>query len=280
MSDYLEFKLAWAMFQKGPESLNGEETARLQQVAPRQRAIEGRILGSGEAVGVMVPFPTLDARLAELRARYETPEDYRQDLERIGLSEAALSEAVRRDLMVEAVLEKVCASVPVVTAVEAEIYYRMNPAPFERPERRRLRHILVTFNDAADKAKGRAHLENLRPGLLRAEDFAAAALAHSHCPTSLQGGEMGTVKRGQLFPELEPAAFALAEGDVSPVQESPMGLHLLYCDEILLGESVAFVDACQRIVDILTDKRRSSAQQQWIKSLPASGVVAGLKKAS
>lgn len=279
MSDYLEFKLSWAMFQKAPESLSPEELARLQQVAPRQRAIEARILASAEAIGVMVPFPTLDARLAELRARYETQEDYRLDLERIGLSEAALSEAVRRDLMVEAVLEKVSASVPVVTAVEAEIYYRMNPAPFERPERRKLRHILMTFNDPAEKDRVRGLLENLRPALRSAEDFAAAALKHSHCPTSLQGGEMGTVKRGQLFPELEPAAFALEAGAITTVQESPMGLHLLYCDEILLGETVAFADACQRIVDTLTDKRRSSAQQQWIKSLPATAAVAGLKKA-
>ena len=57
-----------------------------------------------------------------------------------------------------------------------------------------------------------------------------------------------------------------------------MGLHLLRCDEILPGETVAFADACQRIVDALTDKRRSRAQQQWIKSLPAAAVV-GLKKA-
>ena len=277
MSGYLEFKLSWGMFQKAPNALAAGEQVRLQKVAARQRDIEGRLLESREAVGVTVPFPTLDARLAEVRGRYATAEEYRADLERIGLTEASLSEAVYRELMVEAVMDKVSAAVPSATALDAEIYFRLNPGAFERPEMRRLRHILITFNDASEQAKVRALLENLRPGLRTAEDFAAAALRHSHCPTSLQGGEMGSVKRGQIYPELEPAAFALAAGGVSTVLQSPMGLHLLRCDEILAGQTLAFDEVCQKIVDALTDKRRRSAQEQWIKSLPAASV--GLRKA-
>jgi peptidylprolyl isomerase/peptidyl-prolyl cis-trans isomerase C len=268
MSGYLEFKLSWAMFQKAPESLDAGEAARLSQVAARQSEIERRILASRNALDVVVPFPTLDARLAEVRQRYESDEDYRRDLAGIGLSEADLSEAVYRDLRVEAVLERVAATTPPASEVDAEIYYRVNPGAFEREEMRRLSHILLTFNDGREKLKSRVLLEALRPGLLGAEEFGAAALRHSQCPTALQKGALGSVKRGQLYPELEPAAFSLAEGQVSAVLESPMGLHLLRCDEIFPGQSLDFSEVRSRIMDALNEKRRSRAQQQWIKSLP------------
>jgi len=268
MSAYLEFKLSWAMFRKPPESLDPMEQARVSQVALRQTEIERRILASPDAVGVVIPFTTLDARLAEVRRRYESDEDYRNDLARLGLSESDLSESVRRDLRVEAVLERVSAAMPAATLVDAEIFYRLNPGAFARPEMRRLRHILVTFNDAKEKAQARALLEGLHKSVVSADDFAAAALAHSHCPTALQSGEMGVVKPGQLYAELDPAAFALAEGELSAVLESPTGLHLMRCDEILPGQALAFAEVSQRILDTLNEKRRGLAQKRWIKSLP------------
>ncbi|MDD5298104.1 MAG: nitrogen fixation protein NifM [Rhodocyclaceae bacterium] len=268
MPGYLEFKLSWAMFRKPPENLDAGEQARVSQVARRQTEIERRILASREAVDVVIPFTTLDARLAEVRGRYGRDEDYRDDLARLGMSEADLSEAVQRDLRVEAVLERISAGTPAATLVDAEIFYRLNPGAFARPEMRRLRHILITFNDAKEKAQARALLEGLCKSLVSAESFAAAALAHSHCPTALQGGEMGVVKPGQLYSELDPAAFALAAGQVTDVLESPTGLHILRCDEILPGQSLAFAEVSQRILDALTEKRRSQAQKSWIKSLP------------
>jgi peptidylprolyl isomerase/peptidyl-prolyl cis-trans isomerase C len=267
MPGYLEFKLSWAMFQKAPEDLDAGQKARLSQVATRQTEIEGRILASRNAADVVIPFTTLDARLEEVRRRYPSDEDYRADLARLHMSESDLSEAVLRDLRVEAVLERVSAATPAASLVDAEIYYRLNPAAFERPEMRRLRHILVTFNDGTEKAQARALLEGLRKRLSSADEFAAAALAHSHCPTALQGGEMGGVKRGQLFAELEPAAFALATDEVSAVLESSVGWHLLRCDEILPGQTLAFAEVSQRILEALTEKRRSQAQKQWIRSL-------------
>lgn len=267
MHNWLEFRLAWQIYNKGPESLIGEEKTHVGKVAQRQARIEERILSSREAVGVVVPFATLDTRLAEIRARYSSTEEYRQDLERLGMDEAALGQAVNRDLTVEAVLEKVAAGVPVVSEVDAEIYFRLHPGAFERVEARRLRHILITFNDAAEKAKGLELLEGLRRSVKTGDEFAAAALSHSQCPTAMQQGEMGLVKAGQLYAELEPAAFALPVGVVSAVQESPMGLHLLWCDEIFPGQTLGFADVRAQLLEKLMDKRRSAAQRQWLESL-------------
>ncbi|MFO1403898.1 MAG: nitrogen fixation protein NifM [Azonexus sp.] len=264
---YLELKLSWELYRRGPETLAAEEKGRLAQVASNQRKIEARILGTPEAAGVMIPQATLMARLDEIRRRYEDAAALDADLERLGLSRDDLAAAVTRDLHVEAVLERVAAAVEPASQIDAEIYYRLHPDAFNRPEMRGMRHILVTWTTPAERTAAAVLLANLRPSLATADDFAAAALRHSHCPTAVEGGMLGTVKPGQLYPELEPVAFALAEATVSEPSESPIGLHLLRCDHIHPAQHLEFSEVRERIVEKLGDQRRRDRQREWVKSL-------------
>ncbi|MBT9520489.1 MAG: nitrogen fixation protein NifM, partial [Dechloromonas sp.] len=262
---YLELKLAHELFKKAPDTLSEAEQARLGEVAGKQARLEQRILASTTAAQVVVPAPTIATRLDEIRQRYASPDDMAADLERNGLNADKLAEAVERDLRIEAVLDKVASAVPAVTEVDAEIYYRLHPEAFDRPEARRLRHILITFSNPIEKAIAAKTLEDLRSTGKNVENFSQAALRHSQCPTAMDGGKLGTVKRQQLFPELEPAAFELAVDEVSEVLESPMGLHILRCDEILPFGMMPFTEASPRIIEKLTEKRRREAQRDWIK---------------
>lgn len=264
---YLELKLSWELFQKSPETLSEPERDRLSDVACKQESIEQRILASKAAANVVIPTATLKNRLDEIRKRYPSEEEFIQDMEGNGLNEANLSRAVERELHIEAVLEKIAAAIAPATAVEAEIFYHLHPEAFDRPEVRRLRHILITFNNAQEKIKAQATLASIRTTLSNPGEFAKAALLHSQCPTAMDGGQLGAIKRNQLYAELEPAAFDLQEGEISTVLESPMGLHILRCDEILPSGMLPFQEVCPRIIEHLSDKRRREAQHQWIKDL-------------
>lgn len=271
---YLELKLSWELFQKAPEKLSVADSAHLDKIAARQQRIEQQILASPEAAHVHVPAHTLATRMAEIRARYPDEADFIEDMARTGLSEDELKKAIERDLRMEALLEKVAAAVQPASSVDAEIYYRLHPEAFTPPESRRLRHILLTFNNPAEKAKATQQLELLRSTLENAEKFGKAALRYSQCPTAMDGGQLGNVKHQQLFPALEAAAFALEEGRISEVLESPIGLHLLRCDEIHPAIAQPFAAVEAKIIERLTDKRREQAQRQWIRAqtyLPPQG---------
>jgi peptidyl-prolyl cis-trans isomerase C len=82
----------------------------------------------------------------------------------------------------------------------------------------RLRQIIVASRSEAEK---------LRALLLEGADFAALARQHSLDPTRARDGELGSVARGELLPELEAAAFALAPGELSRPIQSRRGFHLL-----------------------------------------------------
>ena len=264
---YLELKLSWELFQKAPETLSPPERNRLGEVAAKQDSIEQRILSSEQARNVMVPEPTLRTRIEEIRKRYPDEEAFLQDLARIGLDRHSLAASVERDLRVEAVLDRVVSAVPAVSEVDAEIYYRLHPDAFDRPEARRLRHILITVNTPQEADQAHRLLDGLRVTHTSPEKFAKAALRHSQCPSAVEKGLLGVVRRNQLYPELESAAFALDEGEVSEVLASEMGLHIIRCDEILPSGMIPFAEVRARIVERLTEKRRQEARKQWLRQL-------------
>jgi nitrogen fixation protein NifM len=271
VNGYTELKLAWGLFEKAPEALDEAQRERVREVAGRQAQIERDVLSTREAANVVVTDKAMAAALADIRGRYASAEEFSADLERNGLDESSLQSALRRELRVESVLERIASKAPKVTAVDAELYYRTHPDAFDRPESRRLRHILVTFNSPAEREAAVALLEGIRADAPPPAAFGELALAHSHCPTAMQSGELGVVRRGQLFPELEPIAFALAEGELSAPIESPMGMHLIRCDEILPDGMVPFEDIAERIIERLTLRRRAQAQKDWLSriSVPA-----------
>ena len=268
---YLVLKLSQALFQKAPGLLAPKERQRVEQVASRQLEIEQRILATQEAAQIHVPEASLNAAVAEIRGRYATRAEYLADLVNAGLDESTLRVAIARDLRFEAVLERVASREAKVSDLDAEIFYFIHREKFRRPENRTLRHILVTINDdlpGSDRVSAWRHIEALQTQLKNTPDrFADLALKHSECPTAMQGGLLGTLRRGQLYPELEPVAFALRLGELSEIVESPMGFHLLYCVAIEDESFVPFSVVREKIRAHLSARRQKAAQRQWIASL-------------
>lgn len=268
---YLALKLAERLFRKPLEALAADELKRVSNVAARQQEIETLILSTPEAGSVILPAVSIEACLAEIRARYASEDDYQADLERIGLDAAALRQAVERDMVVEAVLEKVGARAAAVSDTEVEIFWFMHKDRFRRAETRVLRHILITINEQLagnEREAARTKIEAIRERLLKnPERFAEQALKHSECPTAMNGGLLGSVPRGQLYAELEAVAFALPEAALSEPVESELGWHLIRCDAINAERQSQLVEVRQTIREYLEQQRRGICQKAWINAL-------------
>ena len=268
---YLEFKMAQSLYRKAVASLTDDERREVQRVAARQRQIEARVLATPEASGVCVPDATVDSSVGEIRQRYRDAAEFLADLAVNGLNQAALEAALRRELAVEAVLDKVSSDAPPVSDVDAELFYRVHIDRFVQPERRRASHILVTINDSfAENGRdaARQRIEAIVARLVKEPGrFTEQALKHSECPTALQGGLLGDYHRGQLFAALDAALFALREGELSVVVESPLGFHLLRCDAIQPPGAIPFPEVLPRIRATLADQRARTIQRNWLRQL-------------
>jgi nitrogen fixation protein NifM len=274
-SPYLTLKLAQQLYAKSPDGLAPAERERVADVARRQTEIEQRILSTVEASGAVVPPASVEGALAEIRGRYGSDDDYRADLERVGLDPGALRDAIARDLKVEAVLEQVAGRMPPVSDTDVEIFYLQHTERFRKPETRTLRHILLTINDDithGDRATAYARIGEIHARLEREPArFAEQALKHSECPTAMNGGLLGNVPRGKLYAEVEEVAFALGAGELSGIIESPMGFHVVLCDAIEPERSVPLDEARERIREHLAQGRRIAFQKNWIAGLGKPG---------
>jgi peptidyl-prolyl cis-trans isomerase C len=162
--------------------------------------------------------------------------------------------------------------VPCVTKLDAERYYYRYIECFIPPETRTARHILITIND--DFAENRAEAAYARIDQVLCivrhapARFAEQAQLYSECPSSLRGGLLGRLPRGRLYSMLDDVLFELGAGEISDIIRSPVGLHVLYCEEIHSAEVLPFEEVMPRIIERLTERRQQRYQQSWIKSLP------------
>jgi peptidyl-prolyl cis-trans isomerase C len=268
---YLELKTAQSLFGKSPAELAEEERIRVRTLADRQYGIEARVLQTPEAGDVMVPEVSLQAAFEEIRKRYAEEDEFLADLARNGLDHAGFMAALQRELRVEAILEKVGARATEVADIDVDLYYHYHPDQFRRPETRRARHILVTINpDMPDNTAevARARIEAVAARLAKnPKRFEEQALKHSECPTAMQGGVLGDVPQGQLYPQLDAALFSMRAGQLSGVLESPLGYHLLWCEAITPQRILSLHQARAPIREMLEKRRQRICQQAWLKQL-------------
>ncbi|MBI5918521.1 MAG: nitrogen fixation protein NifM [Nitrosomonadales bacterium] len=268
---YLALKAAQKLYGKAPAALQSTEFARVQGMAQQQHELETRVLIAPEARDVMVPSATLNAALDEIRRRYANPDEFADDLARNGLDEAGFSAALARELKVEAILEKVASRAARLSDMDVELYYQFHPDQFRRPETRLARHILITINESIaenTRAAARQRIEAIAARLAKEpQRFEEQALKHSECPTALDGGKLGDLPRGKLFPELDHALFELKAGEVSGVLESELGFHVLRCDAISAASALSLAEARPHIRKLMEQKRKRVCQQGWVKQL-------------
>ena len=105
----------------------------------------------------------------------------------------------------------------------------------------------------------------------RADRFPQLARNYSECPTAMDGGKLGEVKAGQLYPELDAVLFAMEEGEISSIVESEMGLHLLLCESIKPGKLMPFPEVETKIRSMLEERQRRSCQKAWLAALRNKG---------
>lgn len=275
---YCRLRVAVELHGKGPRQLDEQTLPVVEEETRRTFDLERRILATPEALDVMVTDSALSDGVAAMEARYAEPDEMARELAGNGLTPEDLRRGLAWQLRVEGVMERVAAAAGEVDEVEAELFYRMHPERFQRPETRTVRHILITLNDEFPENRRDAaevRIRELADELKTSpedipERFPELAMKHSECPSALHGGLIGTVPRGKLYAALDRVLFELEEGALSEVVESETGLHLLWCEAVIPAGTVPLEEALPKLMEKLTERRRRSAQKAWLAKLNAA----------
>ena len=130
----------------------------------------------------------------------------------------------------------------------------------------RARHILIKVNEVVSETEARRKMENLRERLVNGGDFAELARLYSQDGSAAKGGDLGWISPGDTVPEFETAMDALKDKEVSPVVQSPFGMHLI---QVLERRQRDVSGERQRATarQALRERKLDEAYQDWLRQI-------------
>lgn len=129
---------------------------------------------------------------------------------------------------------------------EIEAVYNSRRAEFEKPERVRLRQILVQERETALEAQ-----DAIRSG----ESFVEVAARLSQGPTAHLGGDQGVLSREDLPPSFVDLIFSLEPGEMSGIVDSDYGFQIFLVEEKLAAEVQSLDDVLPTLREALQRRR-------------------------
>jgi parvulin-like peptidyl-prolyl isomerase len=231
----------------------------LQKATPADR-VTGKTEADLQFTNLLKRFGSQEAFQRQLTAVGMTVEDLRGK----AMQEAVAKAALKRELNIN------------VSDADAQAYYTNHGADFEEPEMAHARHILLMTIDPANRAPlstntvaaKRKQIEDLLKRAKGGEDFGALAKQYSEDPGSkANDGELPEFPRGQMVPEFEAAAFALAPGQISDVITTAYGFHIIKLLEKKAAKKVDYSVAAADIKEGLGRMKIAKVAPAYIKGL-------------
>jgi len=226
---------------------------------------------------IVVSDEKVNEALETIKTRIPEGQTLEATLAMQGTTLDELLENIKNDMATRQFMETKTADIIDATEAEALEFYNSTPDQFVKPESVSASHILIKFapEDTDEiKAEKKAQLEAIRADIIAEKTtFAEAATAHSECPSSAQGGSLGTFGKGQMVPEFEVAAFTQEIGEISDVIETQFGYHLITVSEHAEEGVVPFETAKEQIIQFLSGQKKQEAIQTFLKSLRDAATI-------
>ena len=198
-------------------------------------------------------------------------------LKLFGTDQAGFEADVRVDVAIANLLKNIEASVPAPLPATIDQIYEVNKAVFVIPDTASASQILFKIERGAgaqvlgEKQKAAQAAKALVVGKDEATFRKVAREQSEDTQTKAAGGDLGTFKRGELFPEIEALAFSLKQGQIGGPVQTDRGFHIVRGDGVTKGRVLPAAEAKA----IILDREKVKAFMQKIDD-----VTEGLRKAA
>lgn len=247
-------RLAKTRWNCEPQDIPASENGAFEQAWRRQCSLEQAIVQQAHDLPITdTLLQSIDSSLAELLAESAFSEEERQAV-------------VRHHALMELQFVRISGQTSRPDDLTVLTWYQRNQQKFMRPEQRLTHHLLLTV-DNDNEAVRRQTMRFYREIQASREVFSRLANRYSHCPSALEGGLLGWISRGLLYPELESALFALPENGVAAPVETELGWHIVWCERIRGPQPLPQAEALEKARGFLWRQRQQQAQQRWLKQL-------------
>ena len=186
---------------------------------------------------------------------------YEKAVKQQGLTDDQAREAIRQQLISQALFKKVTGDVKVSDA-DITQYYNTHKTQYVQPETREVRHILVTKKALAD---------SLYQQLKNGGNFAKLAKQYSKDPGSAANGGKLTVSKGQTVPQFDKTAFSLKTGQISQPVHTQYGYHIIQALSAVKAASTTSIDKVRASIrQQLQQQKKNDEITKWLEDTKKS----------
>jgi parvulin-like peptidyl-prolyl isomerase len=226
---------------------------------------------------VVVDDAELNEEVSERMKRFgaKTMEEFDALVRAQGLTMDAVKKRLRDTLRVSKVVRRKVTLRVSVTDPEIARYIEENRPKLETGLTYNARHILIvpqTDTDAGWEA-ARIRADLLREQVVQGADFAELARQNSRDASAKDGGDLGSLHRGELSQDIEAQILRLRPGEMSAPYRSQLGYHVFRLEsrESLDGETLQRVR--QQVREILFREKYDARMQAWIQEIKRRAII-------
>ncbi len=155
-------------------------------------------------------------------------EDFERALSQQGMTLPAFRERIRRQIIINSLIQEFVGSRITLLAPEIEKYYKDHAQDFSTPEEVTLSEIIIPIEGDASEAETKAN--EVRKRLSQGEPFATLASQFSKGISASKGGGIGSYVTAKLHPDIAKAIAPVKEGEITPVMKTKEGLVIYRVD--------------------------------------------------
>ncbi len=205
----------------------------------------------------------------------KSQEEFERVIKQQGLTMESIKRRVRDEIRRAKIVRRKVSLRISVTDEEIDRYLEANRQNLETGLGYHARHILVVPEapNAAGWEAARLKAEAIRREILEGADFAEVAKAQSRDASARDGGDLGTLKRGELAQDIEKEILALQPGQLSQPFRSALGYHVFRLESKEALEGDGLQRARQQIRDILFRQKYEARQAAWLKEIKQRAII-------
>lgn len=185
-----------------------------------------------------LPPGALRRKIKKIIAQFGGNAEYKKALAELNIDRDAFEADLELGLKVDAVLEEFSQSVHMPTKDELRTHYEENKECFDVPEMVVFNVITKMTTNVLEIDANRKEMEEVLRNLHNGADFLDQMDAHSDYPDN--DGVFGPIPKGVMHSDLDDAIFAIEEGSISDIINTPNGFMIVQMLERIPGNSPEF----------------------------------------
>jgi len=223
----------------------------------------------------LTPSPAeIEGAIDELKRNNNATDEaqFRALLKAEGLTVEQIRRSIAERLAIGRLLIRQIRSSIILSEDELLKTYQENKQKFQREPSAEIEHILFPIDPGQDEAAARARAEEALAKIRGGADFAQVGKEVASTPGRGQSDQL-TVRRGELAPEIEAAAFGLSPGEVSEPIRTAGGFHLIKVLRVQAEPFIPFAEVRDQVREQLFQEKFDAKRKDWLVTLRARSSI-------